>query len=330
MQIKETILTNNPCYKAGKTIAVKGLMLHSVGCPQPSALVFVNNWNKSTYDRACVHAFIDGNTGVIYQCLPWAHRGWHGGGASNNTHIGVEMCEPACIKYTSGSNFTCSDTATAKAVVKRTYEAAVELFAFLCKQYNLDPLADGVIISHREGHARGIASNHGDPEHLWNGLKMGYTMDGFRKAVAAAMKPAEETKPAAPAEPAKTLYRVQTGAFTKKANATALADKLKKAGFDTYIVQSGKYYKVQVGAYSVKANASAMADKLKKAGFDTYITTKGGTAVAADAPAKKSVDELAREVIAGKWGNGATRKQKLTAAGYDYSAVQKRVNELLK
>ncbi len=330
MQIKETILTNNPCYKAGKTIAVKGLMLHSVGCPQPSALVFVNNWNKSTYDRACVHAFIDGNTGVIYQCLPWSHRGWHGGGASNNTHIGVEMCEPACIKYTSGSNFTCSDTATAKAVVKRTYEAAVELFAFLCKQYNLDPLADGVIISHREGHARGIASNHGDPEHLWNGLKMGYTMDGFRKAVAAAMKPAEETKPAAPAEPAKTLYRVQTGAFTKKANATALAEKLKKAGFDTYIVQSGKYYKVQVGAYSVKANASAMADKLKKAGFDTYITTKGGTAVAAEAPAKKSVDEIAREVIAGKWGNGATRKQKLTAAGYDYSAVQKRVNELLK
>lgn len=330
MQIKETILTNNPCYKAGKTIAVKGLMLHSVGCPQPSALVFVNNWNKSTYDRACVHAFIDGNTGVIYQCLPWSHRGWHGGGASNNTHIGVEMCEPACIKYTSGSNFTCSDTATAKAVVKRTYEAAVELFALLCKQYNLDPLADGVIISHREGHARGIASNHGDPEHLWNGLKMGYTMDGFRKAVAAAMKPAEETKPAAPAEPAKTLYRVQTGAFTKKANATALAEKLKKAGFDTYIVQSGKYYKVQVGAYSVKANASAMADKLKKAGFDTYITTKGGTAVAAEAPAKKSVDEIAREVIAGKWGNGATRKQKLTAAGYDYSAVQKRVNELLK
>lgn len=330
MQIKETILTNNPCYKAGKTIAVKGLMLHSVGCPQPSALVFVNNWNKSTYDRACVHAFIDGNTGVIYQCLPWSHRGWHGGGASNNTHIGVEMCEPACIKYTSGSNFTCSDTATAKAVVKRTYEAAVELFAFLCKQYNLDPLADGVIISHREGHARGIASNHGDPEHLWNGLKMGYTMDGFRKAVAAAMKPAEETKPATPAEPAKTLYRVQTGAFSKKANATALAEKLKKAGFDTYIVQSGSLYKVQVGAYSVKANADAMAKKLKAAGFDTYITTKGGTAVAAEAPAKKSVDEIAREVIAGKWGNGATRKQKLTAAGYDYSAVQKRVNELLK
>ena len=97
------------------------------------------------------------------------------------------MCEPACIKYTAGSNFTCSDTATAKAVAKRTYDAAVELFAMLCKKYSLNPLEDGVVISHREGHSRGIASNHGDPEHLWVQLGMGYTMDSFRKAVKAAM-----------------------------------------------------------------------------------------------------------------------------------------------
>ena len=53
----------------------------------------------------------------------------------------------------------------------------------------------------------------------------------------------------------------------------------------------------------------------------------GGTPVA---PAKKSVDEIALEVIRGDWGAGATRKNKLTAAGYDYAAVQKRVNEMLK
>ncbi len=47
------------------------------------------------------------------------------------------------------------------------------------------------------------------------------------------------------------------------------------------------------------------------------------------ATAKKSVDELAKEVIAGKWSAGDERKQKLTAAGYDYNAVQKRVNEML-
>lgn len=48
------------------------------------------------------------------------------------------------------------------------------------------------------------------------------------------------------------------------------------------------------------------------------------------APVKKSVDTLAKEVIQGKWGNGEERKKRLTAAGYDYNAVQKRVNEILK
>lgn len=191
MKLIQSILTKNPCYTAGRKITVKGLMIHSVGCPQPKASVFLNSWNSASYTAACVHGFIDGNDGTIYQTLPWNHRGWHCGsgskGSGNDTHIGVEMCEPACIKYTAGSSFTCSDVTTAKAVAKRTYEAAVELFAYLCKQYGLDPTADGVIISHREGHSRGIASNHGDPEHLWNGLSMGYTMDGFRKAVKAAM-----------------------------------------------------------------------------------------------------------------------------------------------
>ena len=191
MKLVESIMTRNPCYAAGRKITVKGLMLHSVGCPQPKASAFISSWNSSSHGSSCVHGFIDGNDGTVYQTLPWNHRGWHCGsgskGSGNNTHIGVEMCEPACIRYTAGSNFTCSDMAEAKAVAERTYEAAVELFAMLCKKYGLDPLADGAIISHREGHSRGIASNHGDPEHLWAQLGMGYTMDGFRRAVKAAM-----------------------------------------------------------------------------------------------------------------------------------------------
>lgn len=192
MKLVESIMKNNPCYKAGKRITVKGLMLHSVGCPQPRASVFINSWNKASYNNACVHAFIDGNDGTVYQTLPWNYRGWHcasgKNGSGNNTHIGVEMCEPACIKYTGGSSFTCSDKATAKAVSKRTYQSAVELFAMLCEKYNLNPTADGVIISHSEGYKRGIASNHGDPEHLWRGLGLSYTMAGFRKDVKKAME----------------------------------------------------------------------------------------------------------------------------------------------
>lgn len=79
--------------------------------------------------------------------------------------------------------------------------------------------------------------------------------------------------------PSTILYRVQTGAFYKKANADAQLAKVKAAGFDTYMVQAGGLYKIQVGAYSKKANADAMAAKLKAAGFDTYITTEQGKAV---------------------------------------------------
>ena len=57
----------------------------------------------------------------------------------------------------------------------------------LCQKYSLDPLEDGVILSHWEGHTRGIASNHGDPEHLWTQLGLPYTMDGFRADVKAAL-----------------------------------------------------------------------------------------------------------------------------------------------
>ena len=239
MKLVKSILTKNPCYTAGKKITVKGLMLHSVGCPQPRASVFINNWNRADYDNACVHAFIDGNDGTVYQTLPWNHRGWHcasgKNGSGNNTHIGVEMCEPACIKYTGGSTFTCSDLATAKAVARRTYEAAVELFAMLCKEYGLNPTADGVIISHAEGHKRGIASNHGDPEHLWNQLGMGYTMDGFRQDVKAAMSGEKEDNTQDNAEVVK-WYRVrkswedaksQKGAYKVLKNAKACADKNK-------------------------------------------------------------------------------------------------------
>ena len=61
-----------------------------------------------------------------------------------------------------------------------------------------------------------------------------------------------------------------------------------------------------------------------------WITYPQSAAPEPAKPAKKTVDELAKEVIAGKWGNGDERKKRLTAAGYDYAAVQKKVNEILK
>ena len=79
--------------------------------------------------------------------------------------------------------------------------------------------------------------------------------------------------------------------------------------------------KSQIGAFSSLENAK----KACKSGY--YVFDANGNVVY---PAKKSIDEIAREVIQGKWGNGADRKNRLTNAGYDYNAVQKCVNELMK
>lgn len=185
MNLKNNYLTKNDCYKSGRIIPVKGLMIHSVGCSQPKASVFMNNWNKPGL-QVCVHGFIEpnGDVNLTLPCMETsgkAMRGWHGGGASNNTHLGFEMTEPASITYKGGATWVDNNPAVTKAHVLATYKTAVELFAELCKFHKLNPLADGVIISHHEGNQRGIASNHGDTEHIWN--KFGLTMNQFRKDI---------------------------------------------------------------------------------------------------------------------------------------------------
>ena len=165
-------------------------MLHSVGCPQPNAQVFIKNWNTSSC-KVGVHAFAD-TTGV-FETLPCretpgiAHRAWHCGsgskGSFNNSHISLEMTEPSCIKYIGGSTFTCSDILKAKEHVRKTTQIAIEYFAMLCIYHNLDPLGKNVIVSHKEGHDLGYASGHNDPSHLWDQLHMNYTMDNFRQDV---------------------------------------------------------------------------------------------------------------------------------------------------
>lgn len=184
-------LTQNPCYKAGRNIAVKGLMLHSVGVAQPDPMVFIRQFDNPGYDRACVHGFIGADetyiTLPILETPGQAMRGWHGGKqASNNAYIGVEMTEPRDIKYIGGASFQVLNRTKAVAHVEAATRRAVELFAKLCTFHGLNPLMD--IVSHAEGYKLDIASNHGDPDHLWRGLNMNYNMDKFRRDVAAAMK----------------------------------------------------------------------------------------------------------------------------------------------
>lgn len=170
MKVIESLLTKNPCYKAGKTISVKGLSLLAVGCPQPSAKVFVNNWNRETYERACVHAFIDAGDYQVYQTLPWNYKGKHASSELNNTNIAVSLCEPVGIKYRKDGKIVVIKVDSVKESVRRTYRSAVELFAQLCLKYNLNPETD--VVFPRNGIE--------NPEHLWSGVGLSYTLDTFK------------------------------------------------------------------------------------------------------------------------------------------------------
>ena len=180
INVGEAFVTQNPLYQQYTRIKVRKLVLHSVGCPQPSAAVFARQWQTARY---FAHAVLQAD-GTVYQVAPWDCRLMHVG-AANAYSIGVEMTEPDCIRYTGGATFVCSDRARAVAQVTGTYNTAVALFAQLCTQFGLDPNKD--IISHAEASAMGIGTDHADPEHLWRQLGMGYTMDGFRADVAAKM-----------------------------------------------------------------------------------------------------------------------------------------------
>ena len=191
MNLHTCLLTNNDCYIKGRTTVPKGVMVHSTAVNNPWLRRYVgpddgllgvnrnnNHWNMPGVG-ACVHAFIgklaDGSV-ATYQTLPWTMRGWHcgtgtSGISANNTHISFEICEDGL-----------GDAGYFNAV----YREAVELTAMLCREYGLDPLADGVVICHAEGYKLGIASNHADVLHWFH--KFGKSMDDFRADVARTME----------------------------------------------------------------------------------------------------------------------------------------------
>ena len=260
MNLHKLIFTENACYKAGRKITVKGIMVHSTGANNPTLKRYVgpndgllgenkygNHWN--TYHpggrEVCVHGFIgklaDG-TIATYQTLPWDHRGWHAGGSANNTHIGFEICE---------------DDTTDGAYFLKVYNEAVELCAHLCKLYGL---TEKNIICHSEGYKQGVASNHGDVMHWFP--KHGKSMDTFRKDVKALLDTdKQEEKPAEkPADPSKEETK------TYPAKLTSGYYRVRKSWADK---------KSQVGAYRILANAKTAADKNP----GTYVFTDDGVAI---------------------------------------------------
>ena len=213
LKLLKCLLTANDCYKAGRKIKPRGVMVHSTGADNPNLRRYVqpaastpgraellaqlgvnknaNDWNREgkwvdgkwVPLKACVHGFIgklaDGSVAAA-QTLPWDCRGWHAGTgtsgkSANDTHISFEICE---------------DGLDDPDYFKQAYQTAVELTAMLCRDYSLDPLADGAVICHQDGYRRGVASNHGD---VYNWFpRHGKKMDDFRADVAREITSKEE------------------------------------------------------------------------------------------------------------------------------------------
>lgn len=182
MEYSTQILTNNPCYRSGRTITARGIVVHSTGANNPNLKRYVgpddgvlgqnrydNHWNRSSV-RKCVHAFIGYDKNDVVRCyktLPWDYRSWGCGSASrgsyNDSHIQFEICE---------------DDLTNQSYFEDAFGMAVHLCAYLCRQFDIP--AD-TIVSHKEAHRLGYASNHGDPEHWMRNYS--WSMDDFRRNV---------------------------------------------------------------------------------------------------------------------------------------------------
>lgn len=246
---------------------------------------------------------VDGRIGMYVE---EKDRSWCSSNAANdNRAITIEVA---------------SDTKEPYAVNAKAYAALIDLLVDICKRNGIKELVWSTNKADRVNHKNGCNMTvHRD--YANKSCPGTYLYERHAQIASEVNKRLGSTniKPE-PEKPSGSLYRVQTGAFKVKANADAMLAKVKAKGFSAYVTKVGELYKIQVGAFKVKANAKAMMKKLQAAGFSAFITTEAG--------AGKSVDELAREVLQGKWGNGAERKKRLEAAGYDYAAVQKKVNQL--
>ena len=244
--IKQRILTNNDCFKSGRTITPNSMQLHTIGTAQNTAESLAQYWNQSGI-QACVHYCVDAETaGLVLQFLPDNRRSWADAGTGNNNSITVELMESDFMKYSGGANYTVTDEAKFKADVTRAYNTAVEFFAMKCKEYGWNPkekMANGLhrVYSHDEGRRLGLSSAHVDPTHIWN--RYGWTMDKFRDDVSKAMgtTPKQTTSPA-PYRVRKTWEDAssQIGSFDILANAKNAADS--KPGYIVFDSNGNKVY----------------------------------------------------------------------------------------
>lgn len=300
MNLHTQLATNNECYIKNHSTTWKptGIMVHSTGANNPNLRRYVGpddgllgaNTNNNDWNQ-----YRPG--GIQICCHAFI------GKLKDGTIATYQILPWDCKGWNNGgtANSThiafeiCEDGLADKDYFNAVYKEAVELCVYLCKKFNIS--VDNVI-DHSEGYKKGIASNHGDVAHWFP--KFGKSMTTFRADVKAGL-----------AQATTTAQTTETQATTTKKELYRVRKAWNNSGS-------------QKGAFSVLANAKKCADE--NPGYTVFNSS--GEAVYTSAT-KKTDSEIAKEVIAGKWGNGADRKTKLTAAGYDYDTIQAQVNKML-
>lgn len=194
-----------------------------------------NSWNRPGVEKAC-HAMIgkcaDGSYAVC-KTLDYTQPCWAGAFGSNGSYDGRVKVNgknvaggPLNIQF----EMIEDGDSPSKAHCKALYELAVDYCAYLCLLFPTIKLEN--IVSHKEAHDRGRASNHGDPENYWKRCGMSYTMAGFRADVKAKLEQGSMA-------PSDIIYRVQVGAFRNKAYAEAFLAEVKRNYPDAYITTKG-------------------------------------------------------------------------------------------
>ena len=255
--------TNSTCYKGTRKMTVLGVLWHSTGANNPwlkryvqpssndanySSLMkklgknqYGNDWNHIDHQAGLncwIGKFDDGSVGTV-QTMPWDYRPWGCGSGSKGS------CNDGWIQFE-----ICEDALTDKAYFDKVYKEAVEITAYLCKMYNLNPKGTvtkngvkvPVILDHTTSCSLGFGSNHGDVKHWFS--RYGKTLDDVRNDVAKLMGESDSapSTPSAPTTPStSTMYRVrkswkdaasQKGAYTVLENAKKCCD---QAGAGYYV-----------------------------------------------------------------------------------------------
>lgn len=183
-------MTKCPPYTNPRKITPTKIVLHSTGCAQQKIAPYINAENSPNTGAAVTGFIGEDYDGVIcfVKTLPFNYRAWHVGsgsiGSYNNNGPGIEVCEPSggqTYRYGTMYNF---DKEKYRGYFNKVRQIAIEVFGDFCREFGLDPYT--AIVDHQEANKQGYGSNHGDIKHWWD-VVYGYTMNDFRKDVAAYM-----------------------------------------------------------------------------------------------------------------------------------------------